>query len=176
MVVSVGVAGILSVIDFTGLHSADPMARKQAVMVAESLLEEVEAQAFTICDPDDANASTATAPPNPADPATRCVGTYQSVLGPTPGESRSSTTTPFDNVGDYDGFGMNNGITTVMGAPMPQLAGYNAQVTVANAAGPGTEFPSLPAGSALSITVKVDGAASASLTGYRFRYDPTASP
>lgn len=40
-IVSVGIAGILSVMSVTAQHSADPMMRKQALAVAESLLEEV---------------------------------------------------------------------------------------------------------------------------------------
>ncbi|MEW6132891.1 MAG: pilus assembly protein MshD [Pseudomonadota bacterium] len=40
-IVSVGIAGILSVMNVTAQHSADPMVNKQALAVAESLLEEV---------------------------------------------------------------------------------------------------------------------------------------
>lgn len=41
LIVSVGLVGILSVMNVTVLHSADPMVRKQALAVAESLLEEI---------------------------------------------------------------------------------------------------------------------------------------
>lgn len=41
VVVSIGLAGILSVMDTVVKSSADPMVRKQAVAVAESLLEEI---------------------------------------------------------------------------------------------------------------------------------------
>ncbi len=41
VIVSVGLAGILSVMNVTTRHSADPMVRKQALAVAESLLEEI---------------------------------------------------------------------------------------------------------------------------------------
>lgn len=41
VVVSVGVAGILSVMNFTVQHSADPMVRKQAAALADSVLEEI---------------------------------------------------------------------------------------------------------------------------------------
>ena len=41
LIVSVGLAGILSVMNITVQHSADPMVRKQALAVAESLLEEI---------------------------------------------------------------------------------------------------------------------------------------
>lgn len=41
VVVSVGLAGILSVMDTSVKSSADPMVRKQTVAIAESLLEEI---------------------------------------------------------------------------------------------------------------------------------------
>lgn len=41
VIVSVGIAGILSVMNVTTQHSADPMVRKQALAAAESLLEEI---------------------------------------------------------------------------------------------------------------------------------------
>src|SRR4051794_24643993 len=52
VIVSVGLAGILSVMTVTTRASADPMLRKQAIAVAESLLEEIQLQPFTFCDPD----------------------------------------------------------------------------------------------------------------------------
>lgn len=41
VIVSVGLAGILSVMNVTTQHSADPMVRKQALAIAESLMEEI---------------------------------------------------------------------------------------------------------------------------------------
>ena len=46
-IVSVGIAGILSVMNITTLHSADPMVRKQAIAAAESLLEEILLKDFS---------------------------------------------------------------------------------------------------------------------------------
>jgi len=51
VVVSAGLAGILSVMNTTVKSSADPMVRKQAIAVAESVLEEVLQKAYA--DPDD---------------------------------------------------------------------------------------------------------------------------
>ncbi|OFZ68026.1 MAG: hypothetical protein A2Z01_02485 [Betaproteobacteria bacterium RBG_16_58_11] len=47
MIVSIALAGVLSVMNFTTQHSADPLVRKQAIAVAESLLEEVSLHDFT---------------------------------------------------------------------------------------------------------------------------------
>lgn len=46
VVVGVGVAGILSVYTNTIRNSADPMVRKQALAIAESLMEEITAKEF----------------------------------------------------------------------------------------------------------------------------------
>ena len=50
MVVSIALGGVLMVMNYTALHSADPMLRHQAVAIAESYLEEVLLHAYS--DPD----------------------------------------------------------------------------------------------------------------------------
>lgn len=47
MIVSIALAGILLVMSQTTAHSADALIRKQALTVAESLLEEIELQPFS---------------------------------------------------------------------------------------------------------------------------------
>jgi MSHA pilin protein MshD len=42
VIVSVAVTGLLSVMNLSAAHSADPLLRKQALSVAEALLEEIE--------------------------------------------------------------------------------------------------------------------------------------
>ena len=54
VVVSAGMAGILSVMNTTVKSSADPMVRKQAIALAESVLEEVLQKEFD--DPDNSPA------------------------------------------------------------------------------------------------------------------------
>lgn len=54
VIVSIGIAGILSVMNVTTQHSADPMVRKQALAAAESLLEEITLKDFA--DPDGSEA------------------------------------------------------------------------------------------------------------------------
>lgn len=51
VIVGAALAGVLSVFNVTMRHSADPLVRKQALAVAESLLEEIEARPFN-CPPD----------------------------------------------------------------------------------------------------------------------------
>lgn len=47
IIVSVALAGVLAVMNFTTKHSADPLIRKQEIAIAESLLEEITSQNFT---------------------------------------------------------------------------------------------------------------------------------
>jgi MSHA pilin protein MshD len=67
--VSAALTGVLNVFIQATLHSADPLARRQALAIAESLLEEIQLMPFTFCDPDDANAETAGAASGCATPA-----------------------------------------------------------------------------------------------------------
>ena len=96
-VVSAALAGVLSVFVQTTLRSADPMQRRQALAIAESLLEEVQLMPFTFCDGDDANAETATS-------TAGCAGAADA-LGPEVGETRF-TSPSFDHINDYDGYTM----------------------------------------------------------------------
>ena len=48
MIVSIALVGVLSVMNLTTQRSADPLIRKQAIAVAESMLEEVSLQAFPV--------------------------------------------------------------------------------------------------------------------------------
>lgn len=163
VIVSTAVAGVLSVMNVTTQHSADPMLRKQAQAIAESLLEEIELQPFTYCDPDDANATTATS-------ATGCATTPEA-MGPELGETRYSTP-QFDNVNDYSSFTM-TGINDITNTPVAGLAGYTASVAMTQ---DGASF-GLATDAVLKIDVTVTaGNESLTLTGYRFRYAPNAVP
>jgi len=172
VIVGIAIAGIVSVLNVTTRSSADPLIRKQALAIAESLLEEVQLMPFTFCDPNDANAEDATA----AD-ATNCPGTSGGGvenIGPEAGETRYAAP-HFDNVNDYHGFAMNGSILDITGTAIPLVAGYSASVTVANAA-----LGTIAAGSgnALLITVTVTGPDNVPivLEGYRTRYAPRTLP
>ncbi|MCP5268281.1 MAG: prepilin-type N-terminal cleavage/methylation domain-containing protein [Zoogloeaceae bacterium] len=173
IVMSVGVVGVLSTMSVSIRFSAEPMVQKQLSAIAESLLAEILNQPFTLCDPDDANASTATL--SGTTPTCAIAANDQNRGGgalnvPTPaGETRSGAGpgTQFDNVADYGGFSMTP-VTDVTGGNL--VAGYSATVNVARA---GTQFGLADNSAALQVTVTASrGNESIALTGYRFRYAP----
>ncbi len=104
VVVSAGLAGILSVMNTTVKFSADPMVRKQTVAIAESLLEEILLKEY-------------------AKP------TGSTALGFSAGGTRNL----FDCVDDYNNYTTTSGIVDMVGATTPGLSPYNISpaVTVA---------------------------------------------
>ncbi len=164
VIVGIAVSGVLIAYDYAVRDSSDPIVKKQALAIAESLLEEIQQMPFTYCDPDDPALTTASS-------AAGCA--TAEALGPEAGETRYSTTTPFDNVNDYHGYNTATevppGVKDITGTPITGLALYNATVTVANAA-----LGGVAAAEGLLITVVVAGPANVSvkLDGYRMRYAP----
>lgn len=170
LIVSVGVIGLIAVMNPAIRASADPMLTKQFVAIAESLLNEILHQPFTWCDPDDANASTAQS-------YAGCASNAQNAMGPTPaGETRNGGVgAVFDNIRDYHNFKMDD-IADPSGTWF--VAGYRAEISVAEAGG----LFGLANDVALAVTVTVcrttspssdcAGRESFALTGYRFRYAP----
>jgi MSHA pilin protein MshD len=154
VIVSVGLAGILSVLNVTTSRSADPLIRKQMLAIAEGVMEEVRLQSFGWCDPDDANATTALN-------AAGCAGG-------TPAETRGNAVNPWDQVTDYNGAVINNSLA---GTAFPP--GYAATVQVLQA----DNLNGVAGGEALRILVTVTfGAETFVLEGYRTRYAPTTPP
>ena len=174
VIVSVGLAGILGVFSNLVRTSSDPLIRKQALSIAESLLSEIEQRPFTYCDPDDPLASSATSTAGCTGGAAASQDKNGGTLGPlnSPAatvETRYSTTTPFDNVADYASFSMTSGILDITGSAYAELSPYQASVTITRA---GTTF-SLPNDAVLRISVSVTRATEdVTLVGYRFRYAP----
>ena len=177
VIVSVSVAGVLIAIDRSARSSAQPLVIKQALAIAEALLEEVQLMPFTYCDPDDVPVV------SPQTSGADCTGGAGGVndetrlpLGPDPGESRYSASNPFDNVNDYNGFNTVTdalpGIRQIDGTLITELAAYTAAVTVV-ASDLGTITQA--SGNALLITVTVTGPANTNvvLQGYSTRYAPS---
>jgi MSHA pilin protein MshD len=100
VIMGVAAGGVMSLLSLSSKNSADPIRRKQAMLIAESLLEEVEQARFTFCDPVDANALTATS-------VAGCA-LYPEGLGP---ENGAGNARPYDNVNDY-------GSAAAPGAPL----------------------------------------------------------
>jgi MSHA pilin protein MshD len=166
VIVGVALAGVLTVLNHTTQHSADPVVRKQALAIAEAILEEVMLQPFTTCDPDDATASTGT-----CTSVTEAIGPDVNPSGTT--ETRASTTAPFDNVNDY------HGLSTTTNIAGGGSAVYTASVTVVAADLGTTASPEITtaSGGALLITVTVAAPSeSIQLQGYRTRHSPTMLP
>lgn len=177
VIISVAVVGILQILNVATRHSADPQLRKQALAIAEGLLEEVQLARFTFCDPDDADAETATG-------TAACVTTAES-LGPETGDSR-----PFDNVNDYvsawtvpqAAFNDASGnLVDAAGSNITSTGTYSATLTITpetvNGVTSSISGTSTASINALRITVTVNYAnESLVLEGYRMRYAPTSVP
>src|SRR5256885_11628662 len=177
VIVGIAVAGVVGALSMATRASADPMIQKQALAIAEALLEEVQLQPFTYCDPDDPQAATAQSAAVGATGCTAAASVENLGAEATPPygpETRTSATNPYDNVNDYNGFSM-IGITDLTGTPIAGLGSYTAGVTVANQA-----LGAIPASDSLLITVTVDGPPGTNtkvvLDGYRVRYAPNALP
>lgn len=129
VVVSVAVAGVLLVFVQTTRASGDPLIRKQAAAIAESLMEEIMATPYA------------------------CPGgaTCNAVSTANRGQTHA--------ISDYNGFSM-TGVSALDGAPIAQLATYNAVVSVIAQALNGAN------GSRITVTVTA-GSESVVLEGWR---------
>lgn len=144
VVISVALVGVMSVINYTTLHSADPVLRQQAIAIAEAYMEEITLKNYY--DPDDS-----LGPPLP-DPCP-------------PKEGDRSL---YDNVCDYRGLNDNTGARDQNDVLINGLGGYRVAVNVSN---PEITFGT-PAVTGLKIDVTVTDPAGESLilTGYRANY------
>lgn len=96
VVVSAGLTGILTVMNVSASHSADPMLNKQAAAIAESLLEEILLKDYS-------------------------KPTGSTVLSAAAGGTR----TAFDCVSDYNTYSTTGGITDILGSSVAGLTSYN---------------------------------------------------
>ena len=179
VIIGIAVAGVLGVMIQSSKAGADPQMRKQAIAIAEGLLEEISLSHFTYCDPADADADTASA-------TGACAIVEQA--GPEPDNER-----PFDNVNDYvAAFGVEqptpiqdvNNDSPALG----NLAPFTAFLTIlpeplgVNTGGAGTgqiaadaTDPSMM--EVLRVRVRVHYASEdVVLDGYRTRYAPNFLP
>jgi MSHA pilin protein MshD len=171
VIVSTALAGVLTVLNITARSSADPMVRKQALAIAESVLEEVMLQPFTWCDPDDTaelavatGYGSCTRPENNFAPEADEPTTAN-------GNNRGVGLTPWDNVNDYHNLVTTTNIAGGGGAV------YTATVTVAPQALNGVGDATVNSAAVL-ITVSVTGGSGETiqLQGYRTRHSPNFGP
>ncbi len=190
VIVSVALAGVLSVLNFTTRNSAEPLIRKQMLTIAEALLEEVQMKPFTFCDPIDATAATATAAVLGAGGCTTLVQAF----GHTGGATRST----YNNVGNYcaevgtdslactpvtlgTAGSATSRIEDITGVSGNSPPGYWATITLTpQALGPGGANIASAAGSAaalnvilITVTVSyVNSSETVTVQGYRTRWAP----
>lgn len=180
IVVSVAIVGLAQLFRITTGKSADPQLRKQALALAEGMLEEVQLARFTFCDGLDPVTETATSAnvisnydPTKDDPPNGCNTPQQPRATP-------STGRPYYNVSDYvSSFGSaKTYVEDAAGNDFPK--GYVVTVTIVPdpTLGPSTAY-ALPADATpanmnvLRITVAVTySGQTITLVGYRTRYAP----
>ena len=144
VIVSVGLAGVLASLNVSVRSSSDPLRPKQALAIAESLLEEILLKGY--CDPDTINLTT---------------------TPPTCGAQGAEARANYDAIEDFDA--TTSGATTITTDAVNNTwpSGYTASVTTTSTTlGPvGSTVP------AYAVTVSVDyGSGSIALTGYRANY------
>ncbi len=172
VIVGIGVVGILNAMNLTTKLSSDPLRRKQALMIAEGLMEEVQLARFTFCDPSDPLVESATS-------ASAC--SVPEKAGPEAGETR-----PYDNVSDYvHSYGVaerafdSGGVLTDAAGQAINPTGYTAWLTVTAYTGWNGAVTSAPASTDLlkiTVSVSYNGGEAIQLDGFRFRYAPNAPP
>jgi len=160
-------------------QSSETLKSRQALAIAQGLLDEVRHMPFTYCDPNDARAALAT---GAFAGGTGCA-TVVDALGPEPGESRYNAANRFDSVSDYQGFtmpgpgcaaGLCDTTGTVVNATGP-LVGCAARVDMAAQALPGIaalDANGRPQTLRIVVTVNCPGIAAVSAEGIRVRHAP----
>jgi MSHA pilin protein MshD len=127
VIVAVALAGVIGVMNLVTSRSADPLRHKQALMIAEGLIEEVRLASFTWCDPTSPNAGEATG-------AAAC--NRPEAFG-NEGEPGAVFVRPFDNVNDYvpapgalvRAFDINGVLSDAAGRRI-DVVGYTARVSI----------------------------------------------
>ncbi|MBD1401410.1 type IV pilus modification PilV family protein [Pelovirga terrestris] len=144
IVISVALVGVMSVINYTTRHSADPVLRHQAIAIAEAYMEEIALKEFR--DPDTGDVC-------PAKEASR---------------------DRYDNVCDYNGLddeGARNLITP--DEPIEGLGGYHVWVTISKQRITADGFVADSSSNdalRIDVTVKNPAGEEITLTSYRTDY------
>lgn len=158
VIVSVGLAGVLLIFNTVTRGSADPVRAKQALAVAEGLMDEVLEKNY--CDPD-----TESFPP----PGT----TAASTCGANTVESNRNL---YDSTVDFDGYNPSGGgVRDVNGSSITALSTYSTSVTApASSSAFVAGGVMIPASDYRIVTVRVTDAVTGQrydLTAYKFNND-----
>lgn len=105
VIISIALTGVLTVMNLTVSHSADPIIQHQSVAIAESYLEEILSKNYCEDDTDTINCPL--------------------ISGNETGETRST----FNDVDDFDGLS-DTGVKDHLGNSVAILANYNVSVSV----------------------------------------------
>lgn len=162
VIIGIAVVSLLQVLGMGARSSPDPMRRKQALAIAEGMMEEVRLARFTFCDGNDPAAEL----PATTTPAGCSI---PEGLGPEANNSR-----PFDNVNDYGGVYA----TDAAGNALP--AGYAATVVITPTVTLGPAGAQITSDATpnnmnvllITVTVTYNGKDPLVLDGYRLRYAP----
>ena len=181
LIVLVGtLAGSLTVLfSRLSVQSAQTLRAQQALTLAQSLLDEVRAMPMTYCDPNDAQATTAT---GAFIGALGCASMVEG-LGTEGGEQRAGLPAArFDNVSDYNNLvGCAGGICDPTATPAlinpagTPLAGCTARIVTTPQAMPGIaalDANGRPQGLRIVVTVTCPGIADTLVEGVRLRHSP----
>lgn len=173
VIVGIAAVSVLQMLSVASRNSVDPGRSKQALLLAEALLEEVQGAPFTFCDPTDARASQATsATTNPGG----CSSIVEAVgqVAPEPVLAR-----PFNNVNDYvTQYGVNatpfnnaSGDIVDIDGNSIAVSGFSATLQISQAA-----FNGVAAADSLRIVVTVSDTTGHTppvvAEAYRLRYSP----
>lgn len=171
MIVGVALAAVIGVLNLSTKGSADPLRRKQALMIAEGLLEEVQLAKFTWCDPTSGNAG---------DENVRSSADCNLAenWGPEAGGER-----PHDNVNDYvraaaqaeASFNNGAGVLTDANGDAMNVAGYTATVSVIPESIGGIPVANTTSADSDVLRIRVEvryDQESVVLDAYRTRYAP----
>jgi len=158
LIVTIAVIGVLQVITLNTARSADPIRQKQALAIAEGLMNEIRSAGMALCDITD---------PNFGVPDVPCA-VPDNVGIEVPGDR------PYDNVNDYVTSWNTPTAYTIDSARNRFPDGYTATVTIPDPATQAAPFPGVPASAALQviITVSYGGNNNVMLSTWRTRYRP----
>jgi len=148
VVVSVGLTGVLASLNISVKNSADPLRPKQALAIAEGLLEEILLKSY--CDPD-------------------AVGTDLTRTPPICGTNGTEARSLYDAIEDYDTVTTGGGTdvtTNAVGGAWTANYTPTVTVTVTNTTLGPAAIPALQ----IVVSVSYDGTQVVSLTGYRTNF------